>query len=208
MTQLVIARHGNTFATGDTITRVGVTDLPLVESGLRQGLLLGEYLKQHHLIPDVIYTSELKRTIQTAQQAQLAMNTSLPIQSLAMFNEINYGPDENQPEEQVIARLGKQTLEAWEQSAKVPDGWKVNPDAMIQTWLNFSKDILEQYPEKTILVITSNGIARFAPWLTGDFEQFAAQHSIKIATGSFCRFIKQPKSSLWQCKEWNVTPVF
>lgn len=207
MTQLLIARHGNTFAPSDIVTRLGITDLPLVESGLRQGLLLGEYLKQQHLLPDVIFTSQLKRTIQTAEQAQKAMNTSLPLQALTIFNEIDYGPDENQPETKVIARLGKDALLAWEQSAKVPSGWKVNPSLIIQAWLDFSNTILKQYQGKTILVITSNGIARFAPWLTGDFDAFASQQSIKIATGAICRFIKTPESSVWNCLEWNTKPV-
>src|SRR5581483_3833292 len=59
MTTLIIARHGNTFSLGETVTRVGITDLPLVESGLKQGLQLGTYLRANHLLPDIIFTSKL-----------------------------------------------------------------------------------------------------------------------------------------------------
>src|SRR5579862_7485718 len=104
-TCLLIARHGNTFGPGDTVRRVGITDLPLSDSGLQQGRNLGVYLRQNQLIPDVIFTSTLKRTLQTAEQAQLTMQTHVPVHPLMIFNEIDYGPDENQPEEYVVARV-------------------------------------------------------------------------------------------------------
>ena len=88
-TRLLIARHGNTFAAGEIVRRVGTTDLPLVESGLLQGFALGTYLRQEQLIPDVIFTSTLQRTIQTAEQAQKAMGTQLPMERLSIFNELD-----------------------------------------------------------------------------------------------------------------------
>lgn len=206
-TRLLIARHGNTFGPGDVVKRVGITDLPLVESGLLQGRALGLYLKNNNLIPNVIFTSNLKRTIQTAEQAQNKMQTSLPIETLSIFNEIDYGPDENQPEEKVIARLGAEALAAWESTAKVPEGWKVNPSDIIKNWQDFSARLTQEYAGKTILVVTSNGIARFAPYLTGDFASFSAKHSIKISTGAFCLFEKLPSTDRWHCLRWNVKPV-
>ena len=205
-TRLLIARHGNTFAPGDVVTRVGTTDLPLVESGLIQGEKLGLYLKQHHLIPDVIFTSELKRTIQTTIEAQRAMQMNLPIKTLSIFNEIDYGPDENQPEEKVIARIGADALKAWETSATVPAGWNVDLQMIINHWKNFSDQLTKDYPGKNILVVTSNGIARFAPYLTGDFSAFSAQHNIKISTGALCIFEKNQSEIVWRCVGWNIKP--
>ncbi|MCD8562767.1 MAG: histidine phosphatase family protein, partial [Alphaproteobacteria bacterium] len=70
MTTLIIARHGNTFGPGDTVTYVGGrTDLPLVEKGVEQAKALGRYLKDNRLIPDVVYSSLLKRTQETARIA-------------------------------------------------------------------------------------------------------------------------------------------
>lgn len=206
-TRLLIARHGNTFAPGDMVRRVGITDLPLVDSGLNQGRLLGAYLKHHDLIPDVIFTSQLKRAIQTAEQAQKVMGTCLPVETLAIFNEIDYGPDENQPEEQVIARIGKEALKAWESQATVPEGWRVNPDALIRNWLDFSTRIRKEHAGKICLVVTSNGIARFSPYLTGDFATFSAQFGIKIATGALCVFANKEPCAKWQCLAWNVKPA-
>jgi 2,3-bisphosphoglycerate-dependent phosphoglycerate mutase len=205
-TRLLIARHGNTFGPGDIVTRVGTTDLPLVESGLLQGQQLGGYLKANHLIPDIIFTSKLKRAIQTAEQAQAIMQTQRLIQTLAIFNEIDYGPDENQPEEQVIARVGADALKAWERNATVPKDWNVNPQEIIQNWQTFAEQLIQDYPGETILVVTSNGIARFSPYLTGDFTRFSAQHSIKISTGALCIFENTIPSDQWSCLQWNVKP--
>jgi 2,3-bisphosphoglycerate-dependent phosphoglycerate mutase len=204
--KLLIARHGNTFGPGDIVTRVGTTDLPLVESGLIQGRALGIYLKQNHLIPDIIFTSKLKRALQTAQQAENAMQMKLPIKTLSIFNEIDYGVDENQPEEKVIARLGMDALKAWESSAIVPQGWHVDTNQIIENWRAFSRLLHKDFPGKVILVVTSNGIARFAPYLTGDFNAFMTEHSIKISTGALCIFEKSPTNKVWQCLKWNIKP--
>ncbi|PWY55732.1 phosphoglycerate mutase [Legionella qingyii] len=206
-TRLLVARHGNTFAPGDIVRRVGTTDLPLVDSGLNQGQKLGTYLKNNELIPDVIFTSKLKRAIQTAEQAQSTMGTNLPIETLAIFNEIDYGPDENQPEEHVVARLGKEAMNAWESQAIVPAGWNVDPALLIQNWMDFSTRIRKEYPGKTCLVVTSNGIARFAPYLTGDFATFSTQFGIKVATGALCVFENKEPSETWNCLAWNVKPM-
>ncbi len=204
---LMIARHGNTFGPGDIVRRVGTTDLSLVESGLEQGRRLGMYLKENNLIPDVIFTSELKRAKQTAEQAQKVMQTHLPLETLSIFNEIDYGPDENQPEEKVIARAGVDALKAWESSAIVPKGWKVDPDKIIENWKLFSLQVNKDFLGKRILVVTSNGIARFSPYLTEDFKLFSEEHSIKISTGALCIFENTPPRTTWRCLKWNVKPA-
>jgi 2,3-bisphosphoglycerate-dependent phosphoglycerate mutase len=204
--RLLIARHGNTFARGDVVRRVGVSDLPLVESGFNQGRLLGAYLKNNHLLPDVIFTSRLQRTIQTAEQAQDVMGINVACEPLSLFNEIDYGPDENQPEEQVLARIGQEALNAWEKQAIVPQGWDVDTSQLIKNWMDFSLRLRQEYAGKTCLVITSNGIARFAPYLTGDFATFSDQHGIKIATGALCIFENTQESEFWRCLGWNVKP--
>jgi probable phosphoglycerate mutase len=206
LTRLLIARHGNTFGPGDVVTRVGRTDLPLVESGFEQGRVLGHYLKQDRFVPDVIFTSCLQRTMQTAAQAQEAMGTALVPQALPAFDEVDYGPDENQPETAVIARLGKAALAAWEADGIVPEGWKADSAAIAANWQDFAAGILREHAGKTVLVVTSNGIARFSPHLTGDFAAFRAQHAIKISTGGLCIFESVGLGPLWVCTAWNVKP--
>jgi len=206
MTRLLIVRHGNTFGPNDTPTRLGGgTDLPLVESGLEQGAALGRYLKKHNLIPDQVFSSNLKRTRRTAEVALEAMDLDRPIEIDAAFNEIDYGPDENKTEDEVIARIGQNAIDQWNKDAVVPNGWKVDLDAIIQDWYRFAAKAHAEHPNGTVMLVTSNGIARLAPHLTGDFDGFAAQNKIKISTGALCIFDSN-EDGTWSITERNIRP--
>ncbi|MFY7698524.1 MAG: histidine phosphatase family protein [Legionella sp.] len=206
-TKLLIARHGNTFGPDDTVTRLGKTDRPLVESGLKQGYQLGLYLKAYHLIPDIIFVSELKRTQQTAEQIMCAIQMDIPMQILSIFNEIDYGIDDNQPEEMIIARIGANALKAWDEQAIVPPGWLFEPQMIIRNWDLFARNLLKEFSGKIILVVTSNGIARYSPYITGNFKEFNRNYKLKISTGALCLFENEAPDDLWQCRAWNLNPV-
>ena len=204
MTTLIIARHGNTFSKGETPTRVGArTDIPLVASGQEQASLLGKYLFSRNLIPEVTYSAPLKRTMETAQGALKAMNLVQTVKTLDIFTEIDYGPDENKTEEEVVSRIGEDAISAWNKEAIVPEGWQVNPAEIIQNWQDFASGLLSS-GNSTVLAVTSNGIARFAPYITGDFAAFSASHDIKVGTGCLCIF--RFDGTRWLCDEWNLKP--
>lgn len=205
MTRLLIVRHGNTFGPDDTPTRVGGrTDLPLVESGVKQAEALGQHFGQQEYIPDLVFTSELIRTKQTAEHILKELQIERPMQALEMLNEIDYGPDENKTEEEVIARIGKEAIETWDKEAIVPEGWEFDPDKAVQDWYSLSDTLLKDYQEKTIMIVTSNGIARFAPYLTGDYEGFKSSYKIKLKTGAYGLFEYQHNQ--WVVLEWGVRP--
>lgn len=205
MTTIIIARHGNTFESGETPRRVGArTDLPLTEKGLAQGRAIGRWLKEQRMIPDAVYTSTLQRTIQTAKAAIKESGVSNPVFPLEIFNEIDYGPDENLPEDAVIARLGADALKDWDERAIVPDGWLTKPDDIIKNWIGFADQVSLHEDGETILVVTSNGIARFAPYITDDFELFRQNHDIKLSTGALG--ILRHDGRRWAVSEWNVRP--
>ena len=213
-TTLIIARHGNTFRSGEIPTRVGArTDLALVEEG--RGRSIGKYLKENNLVPDIIYTSPLLRTKRTAELAAEEMGVDYgSIIELDDFTEIDYGADENKTEEEVMLRLGngnvedgKKIIELWNKEAIVPEGWNVDPQKIIKTWVDFAgRQVSGKEENRVVLLITSNGVIRFAPYLTGDFEKFTAGHDIKVATGGVCIFEKEDEDSFWKCVAWNIKP--
>lgn len=206
MTTLIIARHGNTFESGEPPRRVGArTDLPLTEKGRMQARGIGLWLKENKLIPDVVYSSTLKRTLETAQLAIIESGVKQPVFQLEIFNEIDYGPDENKTENEVIARLGAQALKEWDKQAIVPKGWLADPDAIIRNWQGFAGSIRAHDDNETILVVTSNGTARFAPYITGDYNAFAAAHDIKLATGAVG--VMQFIDGRWVVGRWNIRPA-
>ncbi len=203
MTTLLIARHGNTFEAGETPRRIGArTDLPLVESGQAQASALGRYLKDNRLIPDVVYAGALRRARETAEIAVKESGISNPVYTLDIFTELDYGPDENRTESEVLARIGAQALQDWGEKAIVPSGWNVNPEQIIKNWEDFAEQARAHDDNETVLVVTSNGVARFAPHLTGDFEGFRSRYPLKLSTGALGIFVFT--GGVWTVREWNV----
>jgi 2,3-bisphosphoglycerate-dependent phosphoglycerate mutase len=200
-TTLIIARHGNTFSPDQTPTRVGArTDLPLVESGEDQALRLGHHLKAMKLIPDLVFTSTLRRTIDTARLACVAMMCPAPSTPLPFLNEIDYGPDENKPEPDVRARLGEETLKTWDELGEMPTEWSPRPDEILASWGDFLNRCTHEFQGKTILTVTSNGIARFALHLTQNGQ---TTYPLKLATGAY-GILKFDHN--WVVSDWNIRP--
>jgi 2,3-bisphosphoglycerate-dependent phosphoglycerate mutase len=203
MSTLLIARHGNTFESYETPRRVGKrTDLPLTAKGLEQAHALGRYLQEHKIIPTQIITSSLQRTKQMATIIQLYLDTACDVIEDSRFDEIDYGIDENKTEEEVLQRIGTQALEAWNDHGILPNGWYANLDLIHGAW----RDVAEQSKNSTIFVITSNGIARFAPSLTGDEVAFRKKNPLKMSTGALSIFTRDESQKNWICNLWNFRP--
>lgn len=161
MARLFIVRHGNTFDPGETVTRVGGrTDPSLSASGREQAAQLGSQFAGTRFTAAL--ASPLVRTRETAR-AILSRRTDSPSLLIAPFlTEIDYGPDENQPEETVAARLGP-ALAAWDRDAAVPPGWLVDVDAVRAGWRGLVRRAADLAQDAAALIVTSNGIARFLP---------------------------------------------
>lgn len=206
MTTLLIVRHGNNFDQGEPAVRIGVrTDLPLSSSGKQQAKNLGAYLKQYKIFPVEVFTSDLKRTQETARIALETADLNITPQKRSIFNEIDYGPDEGKTYEQITARIGNKSLEDWDTMAVVPEGWIVDVDQIVQTWRDFAEAMLKEHPKQTVMVVTSNGIARFAPYLTNNFFSFSQTHKIKLSTGALGSLTYN--GSTWQIDYWNEVPL-
>lgn len=204
---LIVVRHGNTFSSGETPRRVGAgTDIPLVDSGREQAVRVGYYLKSNNLLPDEIFCSRLVRTRETAQIALEEAGLSIEPVAMEIFDEIDYGPDENKTEDDVIARIGEDAIREWNDKAKVPSGWNVNPDKIISDLEQFVSDAAERSSGKTIMIATSNGIARFIPELfdKNTYNDFIIKNKLKISTGSIC--ILRVSEGEWHVDGWNIKP--
>lgn len=197
MLTLLIARHGNTFDSGETPLRVGKgTDLSLSLSGQEQAKQLGLFLNQNYRKIDEIYVSSLKRTQETSRIAL----PHLPYTINSIFDEVDYGMDDGQPESRVVHRIGAEALKKWDEEGIVPQGWNINTENIIQNWKQFSTNCIKRYPlGGVVLSITSNGIARFAPYLLNTYEK-----QVKMRTGaiSALTYIKNQ----WEILFWDVRP--
>lgn len=175
-----IVRHGNTFDKGETVTRVGGrTDLDLSTSGRAQAGTLAQFFSDRVPRFESAITSPLKRTTQTAETILAARAEAVPLREAEFLREIDYGPDENRPEAEVIARIGEEALAAWELRAEPPQGWVVDPERLEQGWRVYIDTVRGKPGDH--LVVTSNGIARFALYAIGA----EGEAGLKLPTGCF-----------------------
>ncbi|MEM1105516.1 MAG: histidine phosphatase family protein [Pseudomonadota bacterium] len=204
--RLFIIRHGNTFDRGDTVLRVGGrTDLPLSQSGRAQAHDLARHFAKLRLGACRLLTSPLKRTLETAQAIADGLDAGprppqppLTLRIDPRLREIDYGPDEGKPEADVVARIGQAALDAWEARSAVPPGWRVDPDALTAMWRALLAEAAAA-PEP-MLVVTSNGIARFALGLVLRDAALGA----KLRTGAYGAIdLSGPAPRL---TEWDVRP--
>ncbi|RJG54962.1 histidine phosphatase family protein [Sphingobium terrigena] len=176
MRRLFIIRHGNTFASSAQACRIGSrTDLPLVESGHAQAQRLGAWFASQDLAISRLLTSPLLRARQTAQAIADAIGHA-PDGTRDWLGEIDHGPDEGRPEEEVLARIGAQAIADWDERAIAPVDWIVDADARIAAWRTY----FAEGAEGVDLLVTSNGAARFALLAAG-----LPLGSLKLRTGAF-----------------------
>ncbi len=182
-TRIIICRHGNTFDKGDVVTRVGArTDLPLSLSGQVQAERLRAFFH-----PDDspykferAFCSDLRRTRETAL---IILGNAHPatLTERDFLKEIDYGIDENRPEAEVINRIGQQAIRDWDSKAIVPNGWHVDPDEIRSNWRRFFTEMSKTPGD--VLVVTSNGIARFC--LSAVDSIACETPPLKLATAAF-----------------------
>ena len=196
--KLYIVRHGNTFETGDIVTRVGGrTDLPLSPSGEAQAQKLAQHFADEGIAFATARSGPLKRTRRTAA-AILAAQANPPELAIDLFlREIDYGPDENRPDDEVVARIGKAALDAWERDSIPPPGWRVDPAAVTGNWQEVFADLRDETGAH--LVVTSNGIARFALAAAGETRPDA-----KLATGAYG--VIEIGGDIAHVRDWNRRP--
>lgn len=179
----IIVRHGDTFAPHEPPRRIGArTDLPLVESGRQQAQALAEHFAGVRF--DRCLTSPLLRTRETAA----IVAPYLTPEPTEWLREIDHGPDEDQLEEDVLARIGAPALEAWERDALPPRDWIVDAPARIAAWRAFFAATNEM-----VLLVTSNGAARFALMALG-------VSPAKLRTGAY------GKIADGRIEAWNIRP--
>jgi len=194
---VTIVRHGNTFEPSEPPRRIGArTDLPLVASGLAQARALGGVLHGF----DRALAAPLLRTRATAHAILAAQTDSPAIEQADWLTEIDHGPDEDATENAVLARIGPDALAAWDAEARAPDGWIVDAEERLAGWRD-----LWTHGAGRVLIVTSNGAARFA--LRSDEalqRQAAALPSLKLRTGAYGVIVREPDGL--RLLDWDRRP--
>lgn len=118
--QLILLRHGeSTWNEENRFT--GWVDVDLSERGALEALHAGELLVAHDLLPDVVHTSVLVRSIRTAELALAHAGRSwIPVRRSWRLNERHYGALQGKNKEEIRLEFGDEQYMLWRRSYDVP----------------------------------------------------------------------------------------
>lgn len=205
MTRLYIVRHGNTFEAGAAPRRIGSrTDLPLTSSGEAQAEALGALFAQAGIRFARALSSGLKRTQATAEAILSRQPHPLVLETADFLAEVDHGPDENQTEDVVLARIGRAALELWDNEAVPPPGWDVRAEWRRERWLGFADEVTASHRDDAILLVTSNGAGRFALSAFG-LKPGGKAGGVKFRTGSY-GLVEAGGGGKFRLLEWDKRP--
>ena len=117
---LILLRHGNSIWNQKNLF-TGWVDVDLSDQGRQEAKRAGELLAESGLKPDLLYTSRLKRAINTANIALDAADRSwIDVKRDWRLNERHYGALQGKDKAQTLAEYGPEQFQIWRRSFDVP----------------------------------------------------------------------------------------
>ncbi len=117
---LVLLRHGESEWNALNLF-TGWVDVGLTEKGRTEAVRAGELLAEQNLLPDVLYTSLLRRAISTANLAlDAADRLWIPVHRGWRLNERHYGALQGLDKAKTKERYGEEQFMAWRRSYDTP----------------------------------------------------------------------------------------
>ena len=117
---LILLRHGNSIWNQENLF-TGWVDVDLSDLGRTEANRAGELLLSSGLKPDLLYTSRLKRAINTAHIALNAADRSwIDVKRDWRLNERHYGALQGKDKAQTLAEYGPEQFQIWRRSFDVP----------------------------------------------------------------------------------------
>ena len=118
--KLILLRHGeSTWNEKNLFT--GWVDVDLNEKGLGEANNAGTLLKNSGYLPDVVFTSLLRRAIKTVNIAlDVADRHWIPVERTWRLNERHYGALQGKDKAQTLAEYGEEQFMLWRRSFDVP----------------------------------------------------------------------------------------
>ena len=117
---LVLLRHGNSVWNQENLF-TGWVDVDLSDQGRAEAKRAGELLAESGIKPTLLYTSRLKRAINTAHIALNAAERSwIDVKRDWRLNERHYGALQGKDKAQTLAEYGAEQFQTWRRSFDVP----------------------------------------------------------------------------------------
>ncbi|MDC8975502.1 2,3-bisphosphoglycerate-dependent phosphoglycerate mutase [Mycobacterium marinum] len=159
---LVLLRHGESDWNARNLF-TGWVDVGLTEKGRAEAVRSGKLLAEQDLLPDVLYTSLLRRAITTAHLAlDSADRLWIPVRRSWRLNERHYGALQGLDKAETKARYGEEQFMAWRRSYDTPP-------PLIEKGSEFSQDADPRYANidgGPLTECLADVVARFLPYFT------------------------------------------
>ncbi|MCH9666267.1 MAG: phosphoglyceromutase [Actinomycetia bacterium] len=137
---LILLRHGESEWNALNLF-TGWVDVDLTEKGMAEAVRAGELIRAQDRLPDVVYTSLLRRAITTANVAlDKADRHWIPVHRDWRLNERHYGALQGLDKAETKAKFGEEQFMAWRRSYDTP------PPA-IEPGSEFSQDSDPRYAD-------------------------------------------------------------
>ena len=118
--QLVLLRHGESEWNAKNLF-TGWVDVPLSEKGIAEAKHGGELLKEEGILPDLLFTSMLRRAITTANLALDAADRQwIPVERNWRLNERHYGALQGLNKKETRDKYGEEKFMEWRRSYDTP----------------------------------------------------------------------------------------
>ena len=158
---LILLRHGNSVWNQKNIF-TGWVDVDLSDQGRQEAKRAGELLEASGLKPDVLYTSMLKRAINTAHIALDQMDRNwIPTFRSWRLNERHYGSLQGLDKAQTLKEYGPEQFQIWRRSFDVAPPQIADDNHYSQAHDERYQDLKEQLPRTECL---KDVLARMMPF--------------------------------------------
>ena len=187
--KLILLRHGESEWNAKNLF-TGWVDVRLSERGEQEARRGGELLQEHNVLPDVLYTSLLRRAIHTAHIALDACDRHwIPVTRTWRLNERHYGALQGKDKKQTLDTYGEEQFKLWRRSFDVPPPPIDDNDKYSQFGDPRYADLGSQMPKTECL---KDVVDRLVPYLTsGDLPRDLNQGKtvLVVAHGNSIRAI-------------------
>ena len=175
MSNLILMRHGQSIWNLQNRFTGGI-DVPLTRKGISQAKRAGQELKKMGIHIDVVFSSKLSRSIETAKIAIKNFNSSGMIVNnitrTEALNERDYGELSGKYKEELLKLYGEKKVLDWRRSfsTKPPNGESLQ-DVLQRVRPFFLKKVLPLLKlEKNVLIVAHGNALRAFRIATGEYK--------------------------------------